>query len=493
MDSLISSTTDLLRQVESVRGGVSGEETTGPWQAALYDLATQYLAELQDHLGRLRESLVPPADSERHQGPAPEDLLAFRRERYLRAMEAEAAMRSANTRGDDGDGRGGPTAMSAHDFNLHTRMATAEWNLLHDRISWSTELYRIFGREASDGPLTLDQLPAYLYPEDQQSVAGLITSSLVDGKPIDGEFRIVRPDGSVRTVHCAGEPELSDDGTAVAMRVAFQDITELRRAQSDLRQARQHLVHMRDRIEAEHQMAVELQQAVLPAWGSTLRLESHGRPTLDLATRYLPAESLAKIGGDWYDALPLPNGTVLLSLGDMEGHGLPAASGMAMMRNALRGLAITGASPARMLTWLNQLLTQARSETTATAVCALFDQETRVLTWSHAGHPAPVLYRGGVARRLESPEGVMLGATDCIDYGEQSEQLAPGDLLLLYTDGLLERRGELPERAASERLFDLAPRISAAPDAGACVELVFGELDETEYEDDVCVLAVRVL
>ncbi|MFD0331736.1 PP2C family protein-serine/threonine phosphatase [Streptacidiphilus monticola] len=128
-------------------------------------------------------------------------------------------------------------------------------------------------------------------------------------------------------------------------------------------------------------------------------------PGLQVAVRYRPAEQEHLVGGDWYDTLPLPGGRVLLSVGDVAGHGIEAATGMVALRNALRGLAATGAGPGQLLTWLNSVSLHLTDEVTATAVCAVFDPGTRELRWARAGHLPPVLVRDHAASPSRSAGG----------------------------------------------------------------------------------------
>jgi hypothetical protein len=98
-----------------------------------------------------------------------------------------------------------------------TLLGDAEWDLVHDKVTWSAEMYRIFARAPQDGPLTLDQLPGALHPEDRRNVSRLLTEVLVDGCPIDAEFRLQLADGTVRPVHCVGAPRFADDGCVHAV------------------------------------------------------------------------------------------------------------------------------------------------------------------------------------------------------------------------------------------------------------------------------------
>src|SRR5581483_8991406 len=184
----------------------------------------------------------------------------------------------------------------------------------------------------------------------------------------------------------------------------------------------------------ERRVAVELQRAILP-----LHDEAFELPGLRTMVRYLPASKAGRVGGDWYITADMPGGHVLIALGDVAGHGLAAAAGMARLRGALAGLAITGASPERLVGWLNDLVHHVAPEHTASVVAGYFDPPSRRLTWAQAGHPPPLLVRGGTARPLGQPAGILLGAGRS-GYDAMTVILEAGDVLLLYSDGLVERR-----------------------------------------------------
>src|SRR6266487_793430 len=185
----------------------------------------------------------------------------------------------------------------------------------------------------------------------------------------------------------------------------------------------------------ERHVALELQRAILPLHDQPFDL-----PGLRTVVRYLPASRASRVGGDWYITAELPGGQVLIAIGDVGGHGLEAAAGMARLRGALAGLAITGASPDRLVGWLNVLVRHVAPEHTASVIAGYFDPRQRLLTWAQAGHPPPVLVRGAWAAPLDQPDGILLGA-GTHGYDVTSVRLRAGDLLLLYSDGLVERRG----------------------------------------------------
>jgi serine phosphatase RsbU (regulator of sigma subunit) len=233
----------------------------------------------------------------------------------------------------------------------------------------------------------------------------------------------------------------------------------------------------------ERHVAVELQRAILP-----LHDEPFDLPGLQAVVRYLPASRSGRVGGDWYITAELPDGTVLLAIGDVGGHGLAAAAGMTRLRGALAGLAITGSPPERLVGWLNDLVHHVAPEHTASVIAGYFDPPSRVLVWAQAGHPPPVLVRGAWARPLDQPSGILLGAGHA-PYETAELALAPGDLLLLYTDGLVERR----DCAIDAGVAALAAAVRGTADPERLVAAALAARGPADPEDDTCLVALKVL
>ncbi|MEU6991054.1 SpoIIE family protein phosphatase [Streptomyces sp. NPDC046465] len=453
VDALISQTRRLRGEVDAVRRDATTDhgDPEGRWQRALCDLAVHQLNDLDDHLAQLRDG--PPRVGGEPAAPA--------------APECREPQRGS----------------------LLSRVGSAEWNLLTDEAGWSGELYEILGRDPAAPPLSLDELPSLVHVEDQPLLTAMVTDCLIDGKPIDGEFRIIRSDGRVRQVHMMGEPVLAADGSTASMWAVLRDVSELRRSQRVVRESHDSLQRRHDIAQTEHRLAVELQEAVLPPWRGSLRFPHGGPGRLDLAAHYLPSSTSTLVGGDWYDAMELPDGHALLSVGDLTGHGVAVTSGMAMLLGALRGMAVAGAPPGQLMEWLNQLLDATVQPALGSAVCCRYDPATRLLTWAQAGHPAPLLFREGAGRMLTPPSGVLLGATSGATYGQAEEQLRPGDLLMLHTDGLVPRRDR---DTATGLLLSLASRFTGARTAQDCVRVVVEEFGGAPREDDACLLVARI-
>ncbi len=467
----------LLRQTRSLRGRLEAAsrdavpedpDEEGRWHRALYAFALRRLEEVGDELGQLRDGLKDPAAAG---GRVPQQ----------GAGPAAAPWE--------------PWAPPAHRPAARpVRSGSAEWNLLTDEVRWSAESYRIFGRTAQDGPLTLDELPSWLHREDQEGLTALLTGCLVDGRPINGEFRIVRPDGSVRVVHMLGEAVPDPEGCTAALWAVLRDVSDLRRSRDLLRSTRESVERRRDTAATERRLAAQLRDSVLPPWREPLWFPpGDDRPALDLAAHYLPCGGTPLMGGDWYDAMHLPDGSTLLTVGDLTGTGVAATTQMAMLLGAVRGLALAGTQPEELLGRLDDLLDRAARPALAAALCCRYDPADRTLTWAQAGHPAPVVFRDGAGRVPDRPQGVLLGAAGGIRYGRRTERLAPGDVVVLHTAGLTAR---LPEACGgaggTAALLALGPRLCAAPDAQEGVRVLADALGSPARDDDACVLLARI-
>ncbi|HEY2281088.1 MAG TPA: PP2C family protein-serine/threonine phosphatase, partial [Streptosporangiaceae bacterium] len=228
-------------------------------------------------------------------------------------------------------------------------------------------------------------------------------------------------------------------------RGAFQDITAEYQTRVVLAATRDQLADSEQRAEEEHLLAVRLQRAILPPTAQPV--EAAG---IEVAVRYRPAGPGHLVGGDWYDTLLLPSKDVLLVVGDIAGHGIDAVTGMVAARNCLRGLAITGAGPGELLAHLNSAVCHLIDGVVGTVVCGLYRPSERTLRWARAGHLPPVVIRDGQATMLPLPQGVLLGSDPDARYEELTTPLALGDTMLLFTDGMVERRGAPINEALDE-------------------------------------------
>ncbi|WP_254705661.1 PP2C family protein-serine/threonine phosphatase [Streptomyces vilmorinianum] len=242
-----------------------------------------------------------------------------------------------------------------------------------------------------------------------------------------------------------------------------------------------HLGHAR-RLAATERTAFHLQQALVAEPGRP-------HPNLEIAGRYLPAGARTLVGGDWFETVRLHFGRSLLVVGDVMGHGLDAAVDMNAYRSALRDVASTDLPPHRVLRQLDSVVADDGGMRPATCLLAQVDPARRVATFASAGHLPPVIVAAdGSADLVELPVGPPLG-TGVGGYEPVNRTLAPSDTLVLFTDGLVERRGEDIDVSLA-RLSTLRLRAGSGPEE--VVEEVLERLDARHAEDDVAVLAARL-
>ena len=359
-----------------------------------------------------------------------------------------------------------------------------EEDLVFGLVRWTDAAFAVFGLDpvpADAIPLT--DLDSYVLAADQPLVRRFRQTLLSQRAPASAIFRIVRPgDGAVRQIRVFAEP-LTENGRVATLRGAFQDVSALYHTQVALAATRTQLADTEQRVAEEHEIAIRLQRAIMPEERHT------GADGIDVAVRYRPAEDGYLVAGDWYDTLEMPDGDLLLVVGDIAGHGIAAVTGMVTARNALRGLAATGAGPAELLRRLNYAACVFTKGITGTVICGRYDPRTRVLRWARAGHLPPVLVRDGAAAVQSTPEGLLIGVVPEADYEELELQLSPGDTLLLYTDGLIERRAASISDALAEFAATAVP---AEDDVNSYVARVMDDAD-SDTGDDACLVAVRIL
>jgi serine phosphatase RsbU (regulator of sigma subunit) len=222
---------------------------------------------------------------------------------------------------------------------------------------------------------------------------------------------------------------------------------------------------------------------------------------MEIAVRYVPAAEAAQVGGDWYDAFLQADGATVLVIGDVVGHDTAAAAAMGQVRGLLRGIAsYSGEGPAAILRGVDSVMRTLQVDTTATAVVARLEQTpeereagvTR-LVWSNAGHPPPMLVtdEGEVRMLAAESADLLLGIKPETRRAETECELDRGATLLLFTDGLVERRGQ-PIDEGLELLQDTLTALAAEslPLEQLCDQLLLRM--QPEPDDDVALVAVRL-
>ncbi len=232
-------------------------------------------------------------------------------------------------------------------------------------------------------------------------------------------------------------------------------------------------------LEREREVAVALQRSLLPG-----RLPNVAG--VQTAARYLPAR--AAVGGDWYDVIELSHGLLGIAIGDVVGHGVRAAALMGRLRTALHAYALEGIGPGRTLELVDRFVHSIGEEAMATAAYAVFDPETGGLRFATAGHLPPILIGAGTAKPIEITAAPPLGAFAYTTYSERELVLPAGEMLMLYTDGLVERRG----RSIGAGMDELQRAVCVARSAeDACFRAVADLVPPEGVDDDVAVVALR--
>jgi PAS domain S-box-containing protein len=231
----------------------------------------------------------------------------------------------------------------------------------------------------------------------------------------------------------------------------------------------------------EVRVADTLQRASLPT-------ELPQLPGIRINATYMPGSSDSEIGGDWYDAYLLPNGEIGLTIGDVAGKGLRAAVAMGVVRQALRGAALDGLSPAAALKRVNRHLCHERTGM-VTAVAATLNPTTNTIRFASAGHPPVIVISDNGELHTLKTAGIPLGLFAEAAYTEQEAQLKLGDLVILYTDGLTEYHRDV---ALGERLLEEAATAEACGDSPNPAVSIQNRIVPGQPKDDVAILTLTL-
>jgi serine phosphatase RsbU (regulator of sigma subunit)/RNA polymerase-binding transcription factor DksA len=354
-----------------------------------------------------------------------------------------------------------------------------EYDLTTGAVDWSAGMYRIFERDPVLGPMSRNEQDAALVPEDR-GVAETGWQTLDSGAASDVTVRI-RVGRSVKVVRVLSDVARDADGQPLKIYAVVQDVTAREDSKSALERLRDQLRTRETTALAEHRLAAQLQNLIQPVPAEPFALAG-----LEAAVVYLPAGSTTRVGGDWYHAENLPDGRVALAVGDVAGHGLDAANGMAHLRFSLVAwLSIGIDDPGVLLQHMCRL--SARLAITGTAIVAVFDPARRTLCWARAGHLPPLLARGGTVTELGRPDGLLLGVDPDSRFAPETSQLRVDDLVLFYTDGLVEHRP-----GSAVRPFEAITRTLAAMSTTGEMSRLRDLSAYASPDDDACTLAVRV-
>jgi len=346
-------------------------------------------------------------------------------------------------------------------------------------VTFSDELYEIFDFDpVQPVPSLYDAIFQFIDPADVELVQRLVTTTPVTREPFMVELSGRRVDGTTRLIMVAGTVTADENDVPTRLWGTAQDITEQRLAERTLQQTTEQLAR-------EHASLLLLQDAISPRLPDFEPVELHGV--------YVPAGEQAHVGGDWFDAVVLDDGTLALVVGDVAGHGIAAAALMTEFRHALRAYLTHGMSAPQALAALNRVARRRSDQPYATCIAATFDPATRVLEGASAGHLPYVVARDDDARLLDVNVGSPIGAIADSHYRPFRTTLQPADTLLFFTDGLVERRDE-PIDDGLDRLLAAVRLANREPDALAetCEQICDLLRPEGPTTDDLCLLALRL-
>ncbi len=251
----------------------------------------------------------------------------------------------------------------------------------------------------------------------------------------------------------------------------------------------EHLAVVLERVAAENQRVYTEQRSIAQALQHALLPEE--LPTfsgLQASARYVPAASGMDVGGDWYDLVAAGLGRVFLVIGDVSGHGLRAAATMASLRHATLAYAAQGYRPGTVLANLSRFVNEQEHDYFATVLCALIDVDGHQMTLASAGHLSPLLLDGDSSRFVEINVGVPIGVAPDSIYDEVTVPVPAKATLVAFTDGLVERRGEVLDVGLA-RLQAAAGKVQRTLEE--LVSTLASELDSEENHDDTAILGIR--
>ncbi|MFF4341932.1 PP2C family protein-serine/threonine phosphatase [Kitasatospora sp. NPDC001540] len=366
------------------------------------------------------------------------------------------------------------------------RVGWAEWSLDEDRLDVSPGLAALLGLAPGTESVPPGRALRRVTETARPALYRELDRLLSTGEDIDVLTELYGV-GRPRRVRLVAEALREEGGPVEGLRVVLQDVTELWESRRRLREQEEETERQARRADAEHHVVQRLQDALQPR---SAVLTGLGVST---AVAYRPAEG--RVGGDWFKVRQLPDGPLLFAVGDARGHGLDAVALMSMLRHALAGLAFTGALVESLGGWLNRIACDEGDEATATAVVSRYYPDRHLLRWICAGHPPPVLLRACRATLLEPETGPPLGVLPDAAYRAVETPVRPGDTVLLYTDGLVERR----DQDLDVRLEALCEAVRAhaaadgatGPDLQELVDAVVREMSGPLSEDDATLLAFR--
>jgi PAS domain S-box-containing protein len=355
---------------------------------------------------------------------------------------------------------------------------TVQRSLVHDRI---------FGHESLVPDWTYEMFLEHVLPEDREAVDASFQTAVNGGSDAGIECRIRLADGEIRWIWVSGRHLLSGDG-APHLAGIVQDITERKTAEEALRENEERYRRLAEENERLYRQQLDIAESLQSA---LLNIPSEiGRVTL--GHLYRSATQAARVGGDFYDVFPVKGGHIAVLIGDVSGHGIEAARTATLVKDVVHAFAHQSLRTNEVLRRTNALLVEKELSGFVTLFLGILDAETGVLRYASAGHPEALLRRVNGEIQVLGSGSAPLGVYAEASWKPAEVELDAGDLLLLYTDGVLEARceGEFFGEKRLERIMKRR-RIKAQTLPQVVLDKVLAFSGGT-LTDDIAVLALSL-
>jgi serine phosphatase RsbU (regulator of sigma subunit)/PAS domain-containing protein/anti-sigma regulatory factor (Ser/Thr protein kinase) len=360
-----------------------------------------------------------------------------------------------------------------------------EWVMKTGAMTWLTHMHALYGLDPLGTTPSYELWKSVIDERDQERVVRTIEDAFSRCEAFDAQFRVVWPNGEIHNIRSQATVLLDDAGQPVRMVGIAWDKTDMHNLADEMHADQERLEALeRERLyEHERRWSRTFQRAVLP-----LSLPQLNGCTFDAV--YIPGSSNEQVGGDWYDAVQLADGRVLVSIGDVSGSGLHAAVVVGVARQIVRGISQLHADPVLILDAADRALSLEYPGVYVSVWIGVIDLVTGTVTYASAGHPPPLLVSNeGVVRELSDPTSLLIGLRKGHRGGEaRTFTLAQGDAMVLYTDGLTESTHDVV--AGTLSLRDAASAFATSPDAHPAQSIKL-QVIPNGSADDVAILVVR--